>query len=194
MNTGQRFVPVRVLAGLDLREPVDPQAKTKHDSTALDATSAGGETVSTLQQIQSGPAQRRQKLLDRKKNKCLITHFKEISECKSVQMSSFSNLLDYLPSSHINARQHKGSASPYIMPFIDCRDEIGGFEKQAAQKRYLRAGYPAIVAMLPQKPFPLQSKCSVLLAEAEPRHDVPNTCEGRCFQITQRVGKQRHTC
>lgn len=57
------------MAGLELHEPVDLQAKTKHDSRALDAASAGGETVSTLQQnqkIQSGPAQRRQKLSGRK--------------------------------------------------------------------------------------------------------------------------------
>lgn len=46
------------MAGLELHEPVDLQAKTKHDSRALDAASAAGETVSALQQIQkiqSGP-------------------------------------------------------------------------------------------------------------------------------------------
>lgn len=49
-------------------------------------------------------------------------------------------------------------------------------------------------ATIETPPPSLQSKCSVLLAEAELRHDVPSTCEGRCFQIIRRAGKQRHAC
>lgn len=102
----QRFVLVRVMAGLELHEPVDLQAKTKHDSRALDAASAGGETVSTLQQIQkiqSGP--KTSETLRQKKQtswRRLITPSKEVSTCRSVQVNSFDNVLDSLPSSHTN--------------------------------------------------------------------------------------------
>lgn len=43
----QRFILERVLAGLDLPEPVDLQAKARRDSSGLDARGAAMQTVST---------------------------------------------------------------------------------------------------------------------------------------------------
>lgn len=79
-----------------------------------------------------------------------------------------------------NLWENQGLTSVCITPLIDRSDEIGGFEstRHTTLKHYLEAGYQAIVAMLPQK---AQSKCSVLLIEAELHRSVPNTCEERCL-------------
>lgn len=78
--------------------------------------------------------------------------------------------------------ENEGSTSMYITPFIDHRDEIGSFESTRLWSTTSKQATRQLLLCYRRKP---QSKCSVLLVEAELHHNVPHTCEERCLHSSR---------
>lgn len=104
---------------------------------------------------------------------------KEVSPCRSEQVTSFNNLLHYSPLSHTNRTKvwHQRISRRSLNAEMRLAALKAGGSEALPRSRlpgnccYATAGSP---------PSP-QSKHSVSLAEAELHHDDPNACEKRCF-------------
>lgn len=84
--------------------------------------------------------------------------------------------------------ENEGSTSMYIMAFIDRRDEIGGFESTRLWSTTSKQATRQLLLCYRRKP---QSKCSMLLVEAELHHNVPHTCEERCLHSSRWSQKKK---